>query len=139
METLNKFFNEFYNYKNIIREEVLNILSLLYIRIYLISLLFINLLVWYGAFYVDINTMDELVALHYSVDFGINLIEKTKFIYIIPLLGSIIILFNFIIIIFTNRLKDKLIISHILLITAFATNVLLLAAIVSIYLINFQY
>jgi len=111
--------------------------SYLYIKIYLIILLIINILIWLTAHFIDVRIDEELIALHYNVDFGINLIGGVEKIYIIPLLGLAIILINFILSASVNRSRDGIFISHILFITAMMVNLVLLVAIVSIYLINF--
>lgn len=115
---------------------VLDIFSFLYIRIYLIILLSINLLIWLIAFNINKNVSQDLVFLHYNVTFGINLIGSVKRVYIIPLLGLVIIIINFILLLFIHR-QAKFIV-HLLLFTAMLANLFLIAAIISIYLINFR-
>ena len=86
----------------------------LYIKIYLFVLLFINMISWLTAGYLNTQMDGGLLALHYNVDFGINLVGEAKKIYIIPLLGLIIIIVNTFLFIFVSRYKDRIFISHIL-------------------------
>ena len=81
---------------------------------------------------------DELLALHYNVDFGINLLGDAKRIYIIPLLGLILLFINFILLVNFNHTQEKSFIAHILLSTALLTNLTLLASAGTLYLINFR-
>jgi len=117
-------------------EMLLDLLSFFYVRIYLMIVFGLNLLNWLVAFIINKNVSQDLVFLHYNVTFGVNLIGSVKKVYIIPLLGLVIILINFVLLIFIHR-QGKFII-HLLLVSAMLANLFLLIAAVSVYLINFR-
>jgi len=120
------------------RRRQLKAWSFLYVKIYLIILILLNISLWTLAsfFYSRIN--EDIVALHYNVDFGINLIGDSRKLYIIPALGLAIIIINFFLVAFTVEHKDKKFIAHLLLAAALIANYTLIAAIFTIYLINFR-
>ena len=84
------------------------------------------------------------MILHYNVDFGIDLIGNVRQIYIIPLIGLVIVLFNLILLSFAYRKNiaperrdaDKFL-ANLLLGSALFANFILLFSVASIYLINF--
>ena len=137
MVKYSKTFNIIYNIKQNTYYLVSDIFSYLYVKIYISFLLIINILNWISARYIYTEIGDKLIALHYNVDFGVNYIGKAREIFIIPFLGLIIIIINFILILFLNRYKDKRFFHHILFNSALISNLVLLASIISIYLINF--
>ena len=111
-----------------------------YVRIYLVIILIINILVWVVARFIA-STIDlPKIALHYNVDFGIDLYGNTAKIYVIPLLGLVIFFINLIIITILNRYNQKEVrfIFHLLLLGSIITNIILLAAIISVYVVNFR-
>jgi hypothetical protein len=102
---------------------------------YLIIILGLNLLDWLFVYIININVSQDLVVLHYNVDFGVNLIGDVKQIYIIPLLGLFIILINLILLIIIYR--QNRFFANLLLAGAMLANLFLLIGTASIYLINF--
>lgn len=118
------------------QEMILNFLSFFYARVYLAVLLGLNLLNWFAAYTINKNVSQNLIVLHYNIDFGVNLIGGAKKIYLIPLLGLIIILINFILLAVIHR-QGKFIV-HLLLSGAILANLFLLAGLASLYLINFR-
>ncbi len=129
-----------------IREQFGDLLSLFYVRIYLIIILGLNLLNCFFVYVININIADKnSVILHYNVDFGIDLIGNARQIYIIPLMGLVIVLFNLILLSFVYRKNiasarrdaDKFL-ANLLLGSALFVNFILLFPVASIYLINFS-
>ena len=114
----------------------LNLLDLFYVRIYLILLLGINLLNWLVAYIINKNIGQNLVILHYNINFGVNLIGDARETYILPLLGLIIIIVNFILLIYIYR-QGRFIV-YLSLISAILANLFLLASLASIYFKNFR-
>jgi len=121
-----------------IKNYAIQAFSPLFNKIYLIILFVLNIFLWLGSFYIDSIIEKNIIALHYNVDFGINLIGETKNIYIIPVVGLLVIFINSILYINLSRNKDKKIIFHVLFATSLFVNIILLSAITSVYLINFQ-
>jgi len=109
-----------------------------FIRLYFIFLLGINLLIWLAAYFINASVSQDLVVLHYNIDFGVDLIGSVKRVYIIPLLGLIIILVNAVLIFIFSRRQDFKFFSHLLLTASLVVNLFLLISLGSIYLINFR-
>ena len=139
MIIFSKIINNFYQLLNQTKDAFFDIFGYLFVKIYIISIILVNFLIWYISLKIKNYSFDELIALHYNVDSGINLIGPVKDIFIIPFLGIIIFLLNFILVLSLNRYKNIQFISHILLLTALLSNIVLLAGIASLYFINFQY
>lgn len=137
LERIN-FFNIVYIFRKNVKSAFFNAWSYIFVKIFLGFSVLINILVWLIARFIKVSTGTNQIALHYNVDFGIDFYGNAVKIFIIPVLGLIIILFNFLIIMFLQRNKDIILISYILLIVALLSNIVLLAAISSVYLINFR-
>lgn len=138
---LNNLYLGIYN----IRERFGSLLSLFYVRIYLIIILGLNLLNWFFVYVININIAEQdSVILHYNVDFGIDFIGNVRQIYTIPSIGLVIVLFNLILLFFAYRKNivaerrdaDKFL-ANLLLGSALFVNFILLFSVASIYLINF--
>ena len=131
-------------YENIslIRQNLLNIIfhvfSFFYFRIYLILVLGLNLLIWLLSYYVNMQVSQDLVILHYNVDFGVDLIGNVKEIFIIPALGFIIILVNVFLLFNFSKHRHFKFLNHLLFTASILVNLFLLLALASIYLINFR-
>lgn len=138
MPDLAKFYDNFY----LLRQKFFGVLSYLfsyfYIRLYLIILLGFNLLIWLIAYFINVSVSQDLVVLHYNIDFGVDLIGSVKRIFIIPLLSLIITLINVVLVFGFSRHKDFKFFAHLLLSACLITNLFLLIALGSIYLINFR-
>ena len=137
---INKLFNQLYLTKKALKHSLEEIFSLFFVKLYIIIQALINLAIWLMARYISVEVGQPQIALHYSVDFGIDLYGNTQKIYIIPLLGLIFIVVNFGLVAAVNRYNKREIrfIFHILSTTAIIANIMLLAAVVSIYIINFR-
>ncbi len=131
-----KLLNNYYLSREKISESIVNLLSFVYIRIYLSIILIINAIDWLSVYFINKNLSQKLVILHYNVNLGVNLIGDASKIYIVPLLGLIFILINFILLI--NIHQQGKIIIHLLMSSAILANVFLLIATATIYLINFR-
>lgn len=143
MINIQKILNYFYLGRYATAEKFKGLFGFFFLRIYLIIIIGLNLLVWTSAYIINNNVSEELAILHYNVDFGANLIGNIRQIYIIPFLGFIIILFNFLLffIIYQRGMRevknqDKFL-AGILFISAGMANLFLLFSLISIYLINF--
>ncbi|MFH1428086.1 MAG: hypothetical protein ABIG60_06225 [Patescibacteria group bacterium] len=114
------------------------IINFFYVRIYLIIIIGLNLFLWLVSYLIKINVSQELIILHYNIDFGVDLIGSVNKIYIIPLLSLIILIINVILI--SNLVKHKFFkfITHLLLAACIMVDLFLLISLASIYLINFR-
>jgi len=145
MISAQKFLNYFYLSKYNINERLKDLMSLFYIKVYLASNLIINLINWWLVYVINNNITQDLVILHYNVDFGANLIGNAKDIFTIPLAGLIIFLFNFILLFVIHHRNiysyvksgDKFF-ANLLLLSSGLANLFLLFSTYSIYLINFK-
>lgn len=114
---------------------ITELLGFAYIKIYLAGILVINLANWLFAGYINRRVSQDLVVLHYNIDFGVNLIGSVRQIYLIPLLGLLIFLLNFILIGYLY--KNERFAAHLLLAGALTVNLFLLGALAALYLVNF--
>jgi hypothetical protein len=134
---MNNFFNVYYPIKNATKEQLITAFTSLSAKIYLVIILLLNISMWLGARYIARKVGTEQMALHYSVGFGIDYYGDTIRIYTIPLLGFLIALLNFILFTVVSNYRDKNFIGHILFSASVAANIILLASLLSIYIINF--
>lgn len=114
------------------------IFSLLFVRIYLIILLLQNISLWVFVWLFSRQVGGSLAILHFSVDFGIDLVGEAKKLFMIPLLGLFISLFNFILLFILLKNKDFKFIAHVLLAAAVMANIFLSLALGPIYWMNFR-
>jgi len=105
-------------------------------KVYIGLALATNLFLWLFVKYIVSAIGEERIALHYTVDFGIDYYGAYEKIYILPLLGLLLIGLNMILAVNMARSRDIRLVSHILLASALTANLLLVAAAASVYLIN---
>jgi hypothetical protein len=138
MFDLLKFNENFYLSRQKISNGIFYLSSFFFVRLYFIILLGLNIFVWLAVYLINTGVSQELIVLHYNTDFGVDLIGEVRKLYTIPTLSLIVILINGILLFAFSRRKDFKFLAHILLATALAVNLFLLAALGSIYLINFS-
>ncbi|NCO79979.1 hypothetical protein GW884_01695 [Candidatus Falkowbacteria bacterium] len=131
-----KIANYFYVSRKSLKEISRYLLGLLYVRIYLLIALTLNLLNWLLVYYFNASLSQNLVILHYNVNLGVNLIGEAGKIYTIPLLGLIFMIFNFILLL--NIYQEGKFVIHLLLATTAVVNLILIISTASLYLINFR-
>jgi hypothetical protein len=112
--------------------------SQFYVKIYCIINIFFNIFLWVLTYIINKQSSDNLITLHYNVDFGVNLIGLASQIYIIPLLGLIIIIINSFVASIFIKFKQGHFIAHLLLASVSFVHAFLFLGIVSVYLINFR-
>lgn len=133
-----KLFKKFHLKHETFGELISDLLKFFPAKAYLTMLLILNFINWVFAYSINKKVSQDLIYLHYNVNFGVNLIGDVKKIYTIPLLGLIIILINFILLCLIYKYKKDKFIIHLLLSAAFVSNLFLLAGTASVYLINFK-
>jgi len=126
----------FYTGKKRLGHIFISLLKPLYVKIFIFIGILTNAANWYFAYLINSNITSDRTILHYNVDFGINLIGAEKQLYIIPLIGLLIFLINFLILPIYYNQKEIKFMSYFLYTTSILTNIFLLLAEVSIYLIN---
>jgi hypothetical protein len=138
MPKINEIFNILFNIRHNYKENFVEILGLWSVRIYLFAILCANILNWLIAGFINSRLKGALIALHYNVDFGINLLGDVRQIYILPVLGLAIFLINISILLNISSGRERDFLSHALLLAALLANLTLLIAAGTIYLINFR-
>ena len=98
----------------------------------LIGSLIINASIWINL--LRIKKVDEMIPLHYNVYFGIDYIGDWHKIFIIPIMGIIVLIVNFLLALLIYY-KDKFI-SYILLFVVSFIQVILFLASLSVVWIN---
>lgn len=98
----------------------------------LLAGILINTIIWANLF--RIKMVDGMIPLHYNIYFGIDYMGEWHNIFIVPLLGLIILIFNFLLSLFLY-FKDKFI-SYILSIVASFVQIILLLASLAMVWIN---
>ena len=129
--------NNFYLLKDRFKFQFLNFIKELSVKIYSISIVFINILEWVLAKYIFKEAPSEMIALHYNVDFGIDYYDSAEKIYILPILGIFIMFINLLLSMVFFKHKNYKFISHLLFSIALFANIILLSSLISIYLVNF--
>jgi len=137
MNLWSKISQNFYLEKRDLTDKFFEVVSYLVVRIYLIVFLFFNLTLWFIAYIIYSQSSDTLIALHYNVDFGVNLIGSVNKIFVLPIIGLLIMVINFTVVLSAFRMKSARFLVHVLLFTPVLIHIFLLTAAVSIYLINF--
>ncbi|MCF7819915.1 MAG: hypothetical protein K9M44_00385 [Candidatus Pacebacteria bacterium] len=109
-----------------------------YLRIYFLLTLFLNVGLFLSAYFIFKNTSGALLILHYNIDFGIDLVGDPKEIFLLPLVGLVVFLLNLILVLSSYRRKAYALLAHFLPLTALLVNIFLLMAMLSLYFINFR-
>ncbi len=131
-------YNQLYALKQQFIDNLLFVISFFYIRLYLIIIFGFNVFLWLLVYSIKINVSQELIVLHYNVNFGVDMIGEVGRLYVIPLLYLMIIVFNILIIFSIVKYKYFKFIAHILLLTSLVVGIFLLIALAFIYLVNFK-
>ncbi|MFH1232538.1 MAG: hypothetical protein ABIE46_03730 [Patescibacteria group bacterium] len=131
-----KITEHFYFTRKNLADTCWHLLDSFYIRVYLIIALLLNILNWVFVYYICSIVSQNLVILHYNVNFGVNLIGDISKIYTIPIIGLFFILLNLLLII--NIYKENKFVIHLLLISSIVVNLTLLMSTTALYLINFR-
>jgi hypothetical protein len=137
MDAINKLLNFLHVLRDDIQEQARYVFSFLHIKIFLIILSLVNAAIWGAAFYIDKKIADQRIALHYNVDFGVDYYGDISNIYIIPFLGLFFIFFNTLLLGIIKKHKDFNFLSYLLLSLSLLANLILIAAIISIFLVNY--
>lgn len=135
---LSRFHNFIYSLKDNFLREFSNIFSFGFIRVYLVVLFLYNSFLWLFSYLFLKRLSQNQIILHYNVDFGADLFGDARKILTLPLLGFLVILFNFFLSLVFLKTKHFRILSHILLATALLVNIFLSLSLGPIYLINFR-
>lgn len=130
-------FATYINYKERLSKSLSVVFGHLCVKIYLGILVAINSAIWVAVYYISTKVTEDLVVLHYNVDFGVDLVGEVGNMYMIPTLGFIVLAVNFFLVFLFVGQKDLRVLAHFLLGGATAVNFFLLVSLAPIYLINF--
>jgi len=114
------------------------VFGLLFVRIYLLVLVLQSLSIWAFIWLFMRRVGGSLTILHFTVDFGIDLVGDARQLLMIPILGLFISFFNFILLFVFLKNKNFKLIAHLLLAAAVIVNVFLSLALGPIYWMNFR-
>lgn len=137
MAYLSKILTILHHSKESTKDYLVNAVTDVYAKIYISVLLAINGGIWVFAFLIKTKITEKQIALHYNIDFGIDYYGDINKVFVIPILGLIIALVNFILYSTVSYSKDRVFIAHLLNASAVVSNIILLTAIILIYLINY--
>lgn len=107
-------------------------------RLYLIAIVLLQVLTWWGAYYIYNNIGTNLLVLHYNVDFGIDWIGSQSDIFYFPLVGLVSFLISVILLFIFGPGKNFRIHSNYLMMKTILTNLGMLMSLLLIYIINFR-
>jgi hypothetical protein len=109
--------------------------NVLYIKIFWLITLLINLGLWIFTFLMIGKLPQDLAILHYNIIFGVDSLGAPSELYWLPAVGLMLFLANAIISIFFYK-KDKFLL-NLLLSSSIFINIVMGMALYSIYLINY--
>jgi len=107
-------------------------------KFYLIFNILLQIVAWWQAFSIKSRLSGDLLILHYNVDFGVDLIGEPNRIFYFPLIGLLVLLFNFILTAVLCRRRDTRPMTHLLLGASLIFSAFLILALFAIDLINFR-
>ncbi|MFA5184327.1 MAG: hypothetical protein WC456_02255 [Patescibacteria group bacterium] len=107
-------------------------------RWYLAAIGGLQIIAWLESFFIYHNLADNLLVLHYNVDFGIDLVGAAGRIFFYPLIGLGILALNAAVAAALYRQKDFRIFVHFLFSAALVFAIFLDLALFFVYLINFR-
>jgi hypothetical protein len=107
-------------------------------RWYFAGAALLQAIAWFEAFFIYRNLADNLLVLHYNVDFGIDLVGAPSQIFWYPLLGLGILALNTALAAAWHQHKDFRTFVHFLLAAAILFGLFLNLVLLFIYLINFR-
>jgi hypothetical protein len=108
-----------------------------FVKIYFFSNLFINLILWFFAYFMHRNLGQDIVILQHNVDLGVSLIGHKNYFFLIPALSLVFILINKIILLFLLKKEDFKFLAYFSLSFLILFNIFSFLALISIYLVNF--
>lgn len=118
----------------------MEIFSYLETKIYFAVTIFIIIFSWLVTYRIyHFSPSSQEIALHYNVNFGINLIGAAKNIFIIPSAGLIILFLNTLLLFgLRKNFIDKRFNRHLILAFTLIANLFLLIAAIILYIVNWN-
>ncbi|MDD4902780.1 MAG: hypothetical protein PHE24_06660 [Patescibacteria group bacterium] len=135
---LSRIYHHFDLLKDKIAYSLSEVFGLFFVKVYLIILLLQNLSIWAFVWLFARRVVVGLAILHFTVDFGIDLVGDAKKLFMIPIFGLFVSALNFLLLFVFLKNKNFKFIAHLLLATALLVNVFLSLALGPIYWMNFR-
>lgn len=107
-------------------------------RLYLGAIILTQIISWWLAYFISNNAEDNLLVLHYNVNFGINWIGDGNLIFYFPALSLSFFLLSLLLIFIFGVGRHFRANSHYLMAGALLSNLGIFLAIFLIYIINFK-
>jgi|WetSurMetagenome_2_1015567.scaffolds.fasta_scaffold00331_19 hypothetical protein len=114
------------------------VFGFLFVKIYLIVLLLQNISLWIFVWLFARQVGGDLTILHFTVDFGIDLVGDSKKLFMIPVLGLFVSVLNLLLLFVFIKNKNFKVIAHLLLAAALMVNIFLSLALGPVYWMNFR-
>jgi len=138
MLILSRIYHDIYSLKDRLAYLFSEIFYLKHVKIYLAFGGVVNASLWFFSWLFYRQVKEDLIILHYNVDFGVDLIGSPEKIFMIPALGSFALVFNFFLLFVFAKRSDLRMISHLSLAAALLVNFFLSLSLGPLYIINFS-
>ncbi len=89
----------------------------------------LNLFLWFFV-YLNYKNLKEITIIHYSVLAGVDRLDKKIYLFEMPLVGLIILVVNFLLIVFLSKEK---ILNYFLIFSSFLSNLFLIISAILIF------
>jgi len=98
--------------------------------------IFLIIILWLSTYYINAIVSQELIVLHYNIDFGVNLIGPARSLYLFPLASMYIFLANWTLTVLIRQ--DRKFFAYFFILGSISAGAFLLLALGSLYLVNFS-
>lgn len=96
---------------------------------FLLITFFLNLFLWFFV-YLNYKNLKEMTVIHYSVLTGVDRVDRKIYLFETPLIGLVILIVNFILIIFLSKEK---ILNYFLVFSSFLVNLSLVISAILLF------
>lgn len=136
--SLKKISNSLYLFWHELGEFLSELFSYTETKLYFVGTIIVNALAWLATYQIyHSSPLSQEIALHYNVDFGINLIGAAKNIFVIPAVGLIILVLNILLLFgLRKNFSDKRFNRQLILAFTLIANLFLLIATIILYIVN---
>lgn len=106
--------------------------------IFLFINLFFVIAIFVGSLEIFLNFREEIMVLHYNVDFGVDWIGQKNLVFWLAGVGAFIFFLDFLVVLLISKRRNYDFISLFLFGGLTICEIFLLAAVFSVYLVNFR-
>lgn len=138
MLILSRLYHDFYSFRDKFLYVSSEIFSATQVRVYLVLSGGLNVCLWFFSWLFYRQVKEDMIILHYNVDFGVDLVGEPRNIFMIPGLGLFALLFNLSLLFIFAKRPDFKLLSHLIMIVALLVNLFLSLSLGPLYLINFS-